>query len=122
MKVSKLSVNLFVSNLDEAQAFYKDALGAMSVDHDHFELDDFNFALAALPENTPLVRGGVALCLQLWVDDLESAIHNFLRAGGVLTAPSSSETPIFSSPNGQKVANVQDIFGHIWSLTQEESS
>ncbi len=129
--ITGLSVNLFVSDSEKAFAFYRKVYDARLID-DYFNLPlgekncrlkigEFQFALAdeniAWGSQSPLSRGGVSICIQLFLENLDEVLEKAIAAGAKFTAPSSTAQPKFLHPDGFIFANVEDPFGHIWSLT-----
>ena len=127
-----ISVNLFVPDSAVAIKFYNKAFGAISYNenlhaakgerHTCFRIEQDTFALAdenqTLGSKSPITLGGVPICIQLFVDDVETCIQSALQAGAKLIAPSTSDVPILSMPDGVVFGNVVDPFGFVWSISK----
>ena len=127
-----ISVNLFVPDSAVAIKFYNKAFGAISYNENlHvakgerntcFRIEKNIFALAdenhTLGSKSPITLGGVPICIQLFVDDVDSYIKSALQSGAKLTSPSTIDVPILNMPNGVVFGNVIDPFGFIWSISK----
>lgn len=67
-----ISINLFVQDIKQSIKFYKNVFGASIQDGCHFKIENYPFALAEVKENTPKSRGGVGLCLQIYLKDVDN--------------------------------------------------
>jgi len=112
-----ISINLFVEDLTQSLKFYRAVFGASIQDEQHFKIRNQPFALAEVKENTPKYRGGVSLCLQIYVRNIDKTLMLALDNGGHVVAPGTPENPSFIA-HGQHVINIEDPSGHIWSVTE----
>ena len=112
-----ISINLFVEDLTQSLKFYRAVFGASIQDEQHFKISNQPFALAEVKENTPKSRGGVGLCLQIYLKDIDNILALAFDNGGQVVAPGTPENPSFIA-HGQRVINIEDPSGHIWSVTE----
>ncbi|MDR0300503.1 MAG: hypothetical protein LBI13_10585 [Streptococcaceae bacterium] len=117
-RMANLSINLFVNDLEKNLKFYEEVFAARRLNEDHFMIGNNLFALAEIVAFTPKERGGVGLCLQVWVADLEATIRLALKNGANYSGPSTPVGPIFITVEKERVCNISDLSGHVWSLTQ----
>lgn len=115
--IMKISINLFVQDIKQSLKFYQNVFGASIQDGCHFKIENYPFALAEVKENTPKSRGGVGLCLQIYLKDIDNILALAFDNGGQVVAPGTPETPSFIA-HGQRVINIEDPSGHIWSVTE----
>lgn len=107
-----ISINLFVEDLTQSLKFYRAVFGASIQDEQHFKINNQPFALAEVKENTPKYRGGVSLCLQIYVRNMDKTSMLTLDNGGHVVAPGTPENP--SSLMGKMSLiskSLQDISG-----------
>ena len=127
-----ISINLFVRDCPKALAFYEKVFGAVRISENFsvpigernasFRIGESRFALAdenpVWGSRSLLTLGGVPLCLQIYVPDLEKTLETALSNGGFVMEPGTQESPIFEMHDGVRFANVKDPFGFVWSITQ----
>lgn len=108
----------------QAVAFYQRALGAQldaqligedgRVGHAEMLIGQARFMLAdEYPEMDilgPKTLGGTSISLALYVDDVDTSAARAIEAGAELLHPIKDEF------YGDRVARLQDPFGHRWSL------
>ena len=101
-----ISINLFVQDIKQSIKFYQNVFGASIQDGCHFKIENYPFALAEVKENTPKSRGGVGLCLQIYLKDIDNILVLAFDNGGQLVAPGTPENPFFIA-HGQRVINIE---------------
>ena len=115
-----ICVNLFVSDYDAAIQFYIKAFGAVLYEEGlcvakgegcaRFRIGQALFAVVdenlASGSKSPSSLGGVPMCIQLFVSDVEACVKSVLEAGAKSISPST----------------VVDPFGFVWSISKRESS
>lgn len=129
-----ISVNMFVPNSKVAFSFYKKVFNAVAL-HTMFEapigernakfkINDSLFAIADENLNwgskSPITLGGVPMCIQLFVDDVQKYVNQAVIAGCKIVPPGTDNDPIFATPDGLICSNLCDPFGFIWSITNKK--
>lgn len=122
--IEKVSINLFVSDMEKAMTLYEEIFDAKKIEltttdtmkSGRLSIGESLFALAdEQPKNggkSPLTLKGTPLCIQLICNNVEELVEKTLAAGCIL------EMPITVVPNKFKVANIKDPFGFIWSISE----
>ncbi len=121
---------LVVSNAAAAIDFYKDAFGAVElarhpapgtdkVMHAHLVINDGHVMLSddfsaqhGGKSQTPEALGGSPVTFNLQVDDADTAWGKALAAGAEITMPLADQFW------GDRYGQLQDPFGHKWSICQ----
>lgn len=130
-----LGLTLFVAidRLDEAEAFYRNVLGATSprrwadprtgnVVGVDLTIGSATFTVGAANPNrdadaslagpcTASAPGRVSTIFQLCVEDVDETVALAERQGAIV------RTPVQDADWGDRVATIIDPFGHIWALT-----
>ena len=113
---------LGVHDAARALEFYKEAFGAteiMRMDYEgkigHAEIrvgDALIYLADEYPEHnrSPRTLGGSPVILYLYVDDVDAVAEKALAAGAKLLRPIADES------YGDRVAKLEDPFGHVWML------
>lgn len=130
---TQISINMFVSDSEEAFNFYRHVFGARSKKDEIFfntlrggksclfSIGTQMFALAdekaELGTRSPLTLGGTPFCIQIFVEDVAEVMNRALDFGAKLTSPSDADTPIVTV-SGTQFGNIEDPFGYIWSVTR----
>lgn len=124
ISIEKVSINLFVSDTEEALNFYEKVFDAKKIELNltepiksgRFSIGQSLFALAdEQPKQggkSPLTLHGTPFCIQIICSSVEELLDKALKAGCTL------EMPITIIPDQFKVANIKDPFGFIWSISE----
>jgi catechol 2,3-dioxygenase-like lactoylglutathione lyase family enzyme len=116
LKLSFDAVFYYVTNLEEAIAFYRDTLGLPMVSQDYvarFDLDGVLIELVRLPPGSVVPGSGNArLCFA--VSNLEEAVQQ-LHSSGVATSG-------IKNKKGGRIAFFRDPDGNELSLWEDEKS
>ncbi|WP_254628015.1 VOC family protein [Myxococcus sp. CA040A] len=121
----RLGIQLVMKNATAALTFYSQVFGAEErmrlvepsgrLGHAEMLLGGVVLSIAdEYPEYGivgPQSRGGATSLLNLSVDDVDAMAQRAIAAGAVL------ERPIKDEFYGDRVAHIQDPFGHRWSLS-----
>ena len=119
--------NLIVRGVDEAIEFYKRALGAellfrgtmpngmtlhaqLRVGTSFMFLSDEMMSNGEIATGSPLKLGGTSAMLEVYVDDVDSAIDRAIRAGGRAIGK------VADMFYGDRIGCFSDPFGHMWTL------
>lgn len=116
--------HLIVRGGKEAISFYERAFSAKrlfelempdgKLGHAELAIGDARFMLAdEFPDMnciSPAGRGGTSVHLTLYVEDVDRFVERALAAGAVLERPISDEF------YGDRVAHIEDPFGHHWTF------
>jgi PhnB protein len=115
---------LAVRQAKKALQFYADVFGAVIVEgpyldeegritHAELKIGDDKIMVAdELPDHNkaPDSLGGTPILLLMPVIDLDGALGRALQGGAVLVRP------VGHLPTGERLAKIQDPFGHIWMV------
>jgi PhnB protein len=118
--------NLVVNDADEALTFYKEAFGADEIArmpgpngrimHAEIRIGDsvvmIGEEMADMNRNSPRKLGGSSVGFYVYVEDVEAAWNQAVRAGA---KPMRPVTEMFW---GDRTGTVEDPFGHVWSLAE----
>jgi PhnB protein len=121
---SPITAFLVVKNAPAAIAFYKSGFEAVEIGR--LSMPDGRVAHATLkvggaflmlcdefdhlPCRSPDTLGGSTVVLHIYVDDVDTAIARAVAAGAAVTMPPAD------TMWGDRVANIRDPFGHLWSV------
>jgi PhnB protein len=115
---------LSVAGAAEALAFYKRAFGASEVmrmpapggriGHAEIRIGDSRVMVAdEFPDMDflgPRSRGGAAVHIHLYVEDVDAVVGRAVAAGGTL------KRPVQDQFYGDRLGTVEDPFGHVWHI------
>jgi uncharacterized glyoxalase superfamily protein PhnB len=120
-----LTASLIVKNTENAIEFYKKAFGAQefyrflgpdgkTIMHTELQIGNSRIMLSEeAPQmncKSPQSLGGTGIYLYMYIDDADSTFNKAVAAGATPTMP---VTDMFW---GDRFGQVQDPFGHIWSI------
>lgn len=124
MTITIKKINLFVPDTEQAMSLYQrifdanviELSTAQEIKSGCFSIRESLFALAdEQPDQggkSPFLLNGTPFCIQLICDNAEKLVKKTLDAGCML------EMPLTIVPNKFKVANIQDPFGFVWSISE----
>jgi PhnB protein len=115
-----------VKGAAEAIEFYKKAFGAKevtrmtmpdgSIGHAEIEIGDSKIMLAEENEQwgnlSPKTLGGSAVCLCLYVEDVDAVFAKALQEGATVTGEMTVKDQFY----GDRTGSLTDPFGHQWSI------
>jgi PhnB protein len=115
---------LFITNAAKAIEFYKTAFGAVElarlatpegkVAHAELQLGDSRIMLAEecaeWATRSPQSLGGSAVCLMLYVEDVDRVVGQAVAAGATLPKPVEDQF------YGDRSGSITDPFGHRWTI------
>lgn len=115
---------LFITNAAKAIEFYKKAFGALElvrlatpegkVAHAELQLGDSRIMLtdefAECDTRSPQSLGGSAVCLMLYVEEVDRVVGQAVAAGATLSKPVEDQF------YGDRSGCITDPFGHRWTI------
>jgi PhnB protein len=115
---------LSVRGASQALEFYKRALGAIevmrmpapggSIGHAEIKIGDSRIMLAdevpSIDFLSPQSRGGTAVHMHLYVEDVDACVAQALAAGAAL------KRPVQDQFYGDRLGTIEDPFGHVWHI------
>jgi len=126
-------INFFVKSAKKDFQFYKNVFGAVEqhIPDDHLEKDTIalfkvgNISFGIVDESPDEGRKSAAslestpIAFEYHTNDVLDIAERALAAGGKYGIPSTSENPIFITPDGKEVCNIVDLSGYYWSICKE---
>ena len=133
-KHTSISLNMIVSDSEEALGFYRRVFGAKSSRDELFfdtvrggksalfSIGDSLFAISdekvEIGARSPITFGGTPVVIQIFVENVAEVINRALDEGAELSLPSTDEVPIVVMHGNVQFGNVTDPFCYVWSITK----